>query len=81
MKPNNKNSEIEDNKNTEKTLVDPMVVEDDSVLAKKKSTWDMIFLLCPEQAESIIKAYEEHGPEAMSKAKIIIAYETDEATA
>lgn len=64
-----------------KDLVDPMLVEDDEALAKKKETWNMIFLLCPDQAESLIAAYEEKGPEALSKAKIIIAYETEETPA
>lgn len=64
-----------------KDLVDPMLVEDNEALAKKKETWNMIFLLCPDQAEALITAYEEKGPEALSKAKVIIAYETEETPA
>ena len=68
-------------KDVNKDLVDPMLVEDDEVLAKKKETWNMIFLLCPNHADALIAAYEEKGPEALSKAKINIAYETEEAPA
>jgi hypothetical protein len=68
-------------KDVNKDLVDPMLVEDDEALAKKKETWNMIFLLCPNQADALIAAYEEKGPEALSKAKITIAYETEETTA
>lgn len=64
-----------------KDLIDPMIVEDEEVLAKKKDIWDMIFLLCPDQAECIINAYNDKGPDALSKAKITIAYETDETPA
>ena len=68
-------------KDENKNLVDPMLVEDDEALAKKKETWNMIFLLCPNQADALIAAYEEKGPEALSKAKIVIAYETEETPA
>lgn len=68
-------------KDENKNLIDPMLVEDDETLAKKKETWNMIFLLCPNQADALIAAYEEKGPEALSKAKIVIAYETEETPA
>ena len=68
-------------KDVNRDLVDPMVVEDDESLAKKKETWNLIFLLCPEQAEALIQAYNEKGPEALSKAKVTIAYETEETPA
>lgn len=73
--------DIEIKPEDKEALVDPMVVEDEEVLAKKKDIWNLIFLLCPNQADDIIKAYEEKGPEALSKAKITIAYETDETPA
>lgn len=63
-------------KYTDKSLIDPMVVEDEKIIDKKKDTWGLIFLLCPEQAEELIKAYDDKGPEVLSKAKIIIDYET-----
>lgn len=69
-------------KDVNKDLIDPMVVEDDEVLAKKKNTWEMIFLLCPEQAETLIKAYNDKGPEALSKAKVVIIdYDAEETPA
>lgn len=68
-----------DEKNN-KELIDPMIVDDDETTAAKKKTWDMIFLLCPEQAEALIKAYNEKGPEGLSKAKLIIAYENPSET-
>ena len=58
-----------------KSVVDPMIVDDDKTMASKKKTWDLIFLLCPDLAEVLIKEYDEKGPEDLSKAKIMIAYE------
>lgn len=70
-----------ENKKKETDLIDPMIVEDDESLDKKKEMWNLIFLLCPDQAEVLINAYNEKGPEALSKAKITIAYETEETPA
>jgi len=68
-------------KTNESNLTEAMIIEDEKVTAKKKETWDMIFLICPNQAEVLIKAYEEKGPEFLSKAKIIIESEPAEAPA
>ena len=70
-----------ENENKKETLIDPMIVEDDENLDKKKEMWNLIFLLCPDQAEVLISAYNEKGPETLSKAKITIAYETEETPA
>ena len=64
----------------EKDFIDPMIVDTDETMAEKKKTWEMIFLVCPEQADLLIKAYNENGPEAFSKAKITIAYENTSET-
>lgn len=60
----------------------PVYISTEAEIKDKKKVWDMIFLLCPDQAETLIKAYEEKGPEYLSKAKITISYEnTPEAPA
>lgn len=66
--------------NTEKeALIDPMVIDDDATFAQKKKDWEMIFLMCPEQADILIAEFREKGPE-MGKAKISISYENTSET-
>ena len=78
MHENNKiNIKIDEekfNNDNNKSLNEPMIIDDDASFAKKKEIWEMIVLLCPELADVIIASYNEHGPGPMSKAKITIDY-------
>lgn len=66
----NKNDHVIDNHKHD--LNESIIIEDDKTTSKKKEIWDMIFLICPDQANAIIEAYDKYGPEIMSKSKITI---------
>lgn len=69
MEDMNKNNVVE----TEKELEDPMVFDSENEFAKKKVTWEDIFLMCPDFADSIIEIFNKHGSKSLSNLTITLA--------